>query len=348
MAQQINMMMKNTIFVGTALLAIQLLHAQSNYSIQNRIAVDGDGKWDLLTVDEIGNRLFLSHSKQVQVVDLTTKKVVGAIKDTKGVHGIALAQDLNKGFTSNGKDTSVSIFNLQTYALIKKVKVTGLNPDVILYDAFSHKVFVFNGKSKNVTVIDAASEQVVATIALDGKPELAVSDEKGKIFLNIEDKSAVYVINATTNQIDQKWSLAPGTEPTGLALDIKNNRLFAGCDNKLMVVMNAENGKVIAQLPIGEGVDGVVFDPELKRAYSSNGESGSMTVVQEVDANTFAVVENVPTQKSAKTIAINTKTHLLYLPTAEFDAPVVGEDGKEGKAKVKPGTFVVLEIGTKK
>ena len=336
--------MKKPLTLITAFALVQLMSAQSNYSVQSKIAVDGDGKWDLVSLDESSNRLFISHGKQVQVVDLNTKKVVGSIKDTKGVHGIAIAVDEKKGYTSNGKDTSVTIFNLDTYAVIKKLKVTGLNPDVILYDAFSHKVFCFNGKSKNITVIDAVADQIVATIPLDGKPELAVSNEKGKIFLNIEDKSAVYVINTTAMTVDQKWPLAPGSEPTGLALDLQNNRLFAGCDNKMMVVMDAENGKVITNLPIGEGVDGVVFDPTLKRAYSSNGESGTITVVQEVDANNFKVLENIPTQKSAKTIAINTKTHKLYLPAAEFDAPAATEDGKEAKAKIKPGSFVVLEV----
>jgi len=341
---QIKKTMRKSLTLITAFALTQWMSAQSNYSIQSRIAVEGDGKWDLVTLDESSNRLFLSHGKQVQVLDLNTKKVIASIKDTKGVHGIAIATAEKKGYTSNGKDTSVTIFNLDTYAVIKKLKVSGINPDVILYDAFSHKVFCFNGKSKNITVIDAVSDQIVSTIALDGKPELAVSNEKGKIFLNIEDKSAVYVINTTTMTVDQKWPLAPGSEPTGLALDLQNNRLFAGCDNKMMVVMDAENGKVITNLPIGEGVDGVVFDPTLKRAYSSNGESGTITVVQEVDANNFKVLENIPTQKSAKTIAINTKTHKLYLPAAEFDAPKPTEDGKEAKAKIKPGSFVVLEV----
>jgi DNA-binding beta-propeller fold protein YncE len=239
------------------------------------------------------------------------KKVVGTIPDTKGVHGIALAKDLNKGFINNGRDTSVTVFDLKTSEVITKVKVTGNNPDAIFYDPFTHKVFTFNGRSSNSTVIDANSNKVIGTIDLPGKPEFSVTDGKGKVYVNLEDKSQICLINPTTLKIETTWSIAPGEEPSGLAIDPKDHRLFTVCGNKLMIVVNADNGNVVVKLDIGDRVDGVAYDPGLKRIYSSNGE-GTMTVVQEVNKNTYKVLENFPTQKGAKTITLNPKTHRIY------------------------------------
>ena len=321
--------------------------AQSNYKITNNIPVSGNGGWDYITIDEAANRLYVSHGNEMNVVDIVTKSLIGTIPDTKGVHGIALAKDLGKGFISNGRDTSVTIIDLKTLKFTAKVKVTGTNPDAILYDPFSQKVFTFNARSSNSTVIDAKTNKVIGTIHLIGKPEFSVTDLKGKIYVNIEDKNSICVIDVNALKVEKTWSIAPGDAPSGLAIDIKNHRLFSVCENKLMVVVDSDNGKVITTLKIGEGVDGVSFDPGLNRAYSSNGE-GTITVVQEKDANTFTVLENVMTQKGARTITVNTKTHKLYLPTAVYgEAPAATAQNPYPRAAIKPGTFTVLEIGLK-
>ena len=316
-----------------------LLRAQSGYKVNNQIHLEGDGGWDYLSVDEAAGRLYVSHSSMALVVDLKTGKQVGKIPDTNGIHGIAIATNLNKGFTSNGRDSSVTVFDLKTLAITGKIKVTGKNPDAILYDVFSQKLFTFNGGSSNATVIDAKQNKVIGTISLDGKPEFPASDGKGKIFVNIEDKSEISVINATTLKVEKSWSVAPGEEPSGLALDNETHRLFSVCGNKLMVVSDAEAGKVVTTLPIGDRCDGVAFDPSLKRAYSSNGD-GTITVVQEENKDKFKVLENIVTQKGARTIAVNKTTHHLYLPTAEFEKAPEGNHSPV----IKPKTFVILDI----
>ncbi len=286
----------------------------------------------------------MSHATQVQVVDLNTSQLAGTIPDLKGVHGIALAHDLNKAFISCGRDSSVVIIDLKTLKFISKVKVTGANPDAILYDSFSKKVLTYNGGSANATVLDAISYHVVKTIPLDGKPEFSVTDGKGHIYVNNEDNSMIYVINANTWTVENKWSIAPGEEPTGLAFDKVNHRLFSVTDGK-MIIIDSETGKMVANLPIGQRVDGVMFDPAKKRAYSSNGE-GSVTVVEEMNKNEFRVVETIVTQPGARTIGINTKTHRIYLPTAEYNpAPNPTTENPKPRPTIKPGTFTILEIG---
>lgn len=334
--------------VFIALVCFELfVHAQatkSQYTIANKIPVAGDDWWDYLTMDESTGRLFISHGIQVQVLDVEKRTVIGAIPDTRGVHGIALAQDLNKGFTSNGRDTSVTVFNLQTLSVIRKIKVTGANPDAILYDPFMHRVFTFNGGSSNSTVIDANTNEVIGTIELDGKPEFAVIDEQGRVFVNIEDKSEVSRLNPSTMSVEKTWKVSPGEEPSGLAIDKVSHRLFIVCDNKLMVIMDAQNGNIITTLPIGERVDGCAFDPVLKRAYSSNGE-GTLTVVQEENENKFSLIENVPTQKGARTIAVDAKTHHLYLPAAEYlPTPAATTENPHPRPPIKPNSFVVLDV----
>jgi DNA-binding beta-propeller fold protein YncE len=313
----------------------------SGYAILNKFHVEGDGGWDYLTVDEPTGRVFISHGMTVNVVDEKDGKNLGIIPDTKGVHGIAIAGDLNKAFISNGRDTSVTVIDLKTLAFRERIKITGQNPDCILYDQFSHKVFTFNGRTANSTVIDALSGKVLGTIPLDGKPEFSQTDGKGNIFVNIEDKSEITVINAQTMKVDKVWSIAPGEEPSGLALDNENHRLFSVCGNKLMVVSDAIAGKVITTLPIGDGCDGVAFDPALKRAYSSNGE-GTMTVVQEVSKDEYKVLETVPTQPGARTITVDKKTHHLFLSTAEYNAPDPAAQNR--RPSVKPATFTLLDI----
>jgi DNA-binding beta-propeller fold protein YncE len=317
---------------------------KSAYKIADKIHLDGDGGWDYLVVDDSTSRLYVSHSTVVQVVDLKKNKVIATIPDTKGVHGIALAEDLNKGYISNGKDTSVTVFDLKKLKTITKIKVTGNNPDAILYDPFSHRVFTFNGKSSNSTVIDANSDKVIETINLPGKPEFSVTNLKGKIYVNIESKSQVCQINAMTLKIEKTWSVLPGKEPSGMAIDIEDHQLFIVCSNALMGILDVRGSKIMSDIKIGYGVDGVVYDPELKRIYTSNGD-GTMTVVQKENKTTFKVLENFPTQKGARTIALNPKTHRLYLPVAEYDAaPPETSENPHPRPTPKPGTFTILVI----
>ncbi|MGA2507726.1 MAG: YncE family protein [Chitinispirillaceae bacterium] len=328
-------------------LFVTSLNAQtsvSRYKIASKIHVEGEGGLDYLTVDDSTGRLFVSHGTIVQVVDTKTGKLIGTIPNTIGVHGIALAQDLNKGFISNGKDSSVTIFNLKTLEFITKVPVTGQNPDAILYDKFSQSVFAFNGKTVNATVINAKTNKVISTIILEGKPEFPASNGSGTIYVNIEDKSLVEVINVQTLKVENKWPLTPGEEPTGMAIDNETHRLFIGCSNKLLVVLDAQTGKVDTTLPIGDHVDAIAFDPGNKRAYSSNGD-GTLTVVQEENKDSFKVIENIVTQKGARTLALNGKTHHLYLPTAEFGPPLspTAENPKP-RPTIKPGSFVILDV----
>jgi DNA-binding beta-propeller fold protein YncE len=328
-------------------LSVTVLHGQntgSEYKIVDKISLPMDGGWDYLSVDEAGSRLFVSHSAIVQVVDLKTGKLAGTVNETPGVHGIAIAPDLNKAFISVGRSALVKVINLQTLEVIADVKVTGQNPDAIIYDQFSKRVFTFNGGSSNSTVLDAVTNVVVGTIALEGKPEFPASDGKGKMYVNIEDKSLISVIDVKSMKVEKSWPIAPGEEASGLAIDNENHRLFAVCSNKLMVVVNAVDGHVITSLPIGGGCDGVKFDPGMKRAYSSNGE-GTMTVVQEINKDSFKVLENVPTMPGARTIAVDTRTHHLYLPTAEYNpAPAATTDNPRPRRTMKPGTFVILDV----
>jgi YVTN family beta-propeller protein len=341
-------MKKIIIIISCTLLIVNFLcfgqKDKVKYKIVNKFSVEGDGGWDYLTLEESTGRLFISHGMVTQVVDCMTGKLLGTISNTNGVHGIALDQEDNKVFISCGRDSTVTILNLKTLEFISKVKVTGANPDAILYDKFSHRVFVFNGRSSNATVIDSKSNRAIATISLTGKPEFSVSDENGKVYVNIEDKSQIAVIDSKNLKVENTWSLAPGEEPSGLALDNTTHRLFAVCDNKKMVVMDAQNGKLITALEIGESVDGCVFDPGLKRAYSSNGE-GTVTVIQEESANKFHVLNTIQTNKGARTICIDNRTHHIYLPTAEFGpTPLQTKENPHPRPVIKPGTFTILDI----
>jgi YVTN family beta-propeller protein len=324
-----------------------ILYAQpqhTTYKVSRTFSLPGDGGWDYLTVDETAGRLFVSHGTMVQVVDLKSGKLAGTIENTIGVHGIALAPELNKGYISDGRDSSVTVINLKTLCTVATVKVTGQNPDAILYDPFSSQVFVFNGRSSDATVLDARMDKVVATIPLDGKPEFAVTDNNGSIYVNIEDKSQVARINAKTLNVEAWWPLAPGEEPTGLALDNKAHRLFAACANDIVVVMDAFDGQVITTVPIGEGCDGVKFDPGTKRIFSSNG-IGTLTVIQEKDADNYSVFGNYRTQEGARTLAVDTLTHRVYLSVADvMPAEKAAAANVHTRRLIKPGTFKVLEM----
>jgi YVTN family beta-propeller protein len=316
----------------------------SEYKIVNRIKLPGTGGWDYLSVDETYNRLFVSHGTVVVVADLSSGQLAGTIEETPGVHGIAIAPDLNKAFISVGRSAAVKVIDLKTLSVITDITGTGKNPDAIMYDPFTKRVFTFNGGSADATVIDAVTNQIIATIPLDGKPEFPVSDGKGKIYVNNEDKSLIAVIDAKALKVEKTWSIAPGEEPSGLALDNETHRLFSVCSNKLMMVIDAIDGHIVTSLPIGDGCDGVKFDPELKRACSSNGE-GTMTVVQEVDKDNFKVLENFPTMPGARTLALDIRTHHIYMPSAEFEpAPAPTTENPRPRRTVKPDTFTVLDI----
>ncbi|HVO76795.1 MAG TPA: YncE family protein [Candidatus Bathyarchaeia archaeon] len=326
---------------GAVALAAQT--SVSQYRIANRIHVEGDGFWDYVTVDDAAARLYLSHGMVVNVVDLKTLKSIATIQDTKGVHGIAIARDLNKGFITCGRDSCVAVVALDSLKVAARVP-TGRNPDAVLYEPSTHRVFAYNGGSGSATVIDAKTNAVLGTIALDGKPEFSAADGKGNVWVNIEDKSMVAEIDALTMKVKARWPIAPGEEPSGMALDAATRRLFIVCSNKLMIVMDADKGSVVANLPIGDRCDGTAFDPGLKRAYSSNGD-GTLTVVQEIDKDNFKVLENVATQRGARTIAVDATTHHVYLPTAEFGpAPAPTPEHPRPRPTVLPGSFVVLDV----
>ena len=326
------------------LAAAAVAAAGPGYHIIATYKLGGDGGWDYLTLDAAARRLYISRATHVMVVDADSGKSVGDIADTPGVHGIALAPELGRGFVSNGREGTVSIFDPKTLATSSKVKV-GDNPDAILYDSASKRVFAFNGRSQDATALDAAKGTVLGTIKLGGKPEFAASDGKGEIFVNIEDKSELLAIDPNKLEVKTRWPLAPCTEPSGLALDRKNRRLFVGCDNKMMAVVNADNGKVITTLPIGEGVDATWFDDETNLAFASCGE-GVLTVVREESPDKFSVAENVPTQQGARTMALDSKTHNVWVVTAKFGPPPAATpDNPHPRRSIVPDTFVALVIG---
>ncbi|HEY6769721.1 MAG TPA: YncE family protein [Candidatus Sulfotelmatobacter sp.] len=319
--------------------------AAPGYHILNTYKVGGDGGWDYLTVDANARRLYISRATRVMVLDADSGKSVGEIADTPGVHGIALAPELGRGFTSNGREGTVSIFDIKTLATSDKVKV-GENPDAILFDPATKRVFTFNGRSHDSTAIDAANGTVLGTIKLDGKPEFAASDGKGEIFVNIEDKSELVAIDPNKLEVKAKWPLAPCESPSGLAMDKKNRRLFVGCDNQMMAVVNADSGKVITTLPIGEGVDATAFDDGTGMAFASCGESGVLTVVHEDSPDKFRVAENVTTEKGARTLALDSKTHNVFVVTAKFGPPPAATaDNPHPRRSIVADSFVVIVAG---
>jgi DNA-binding beta-propeller fold protein YncE len=308
------------------------------YHITNTFHIKSGGGYDYTTVDSLSDNLYLSHGTQVNIVNKTTGDSIGVIPTEKDVHGIALVHALGKGYISNGGANSALVFDLKTNQVLGHVP-TGMFADGIFYDDFSKKVITCNGRGKNMTVIDPATDQAVATIQLTGWPETAVSDGKGKIYVNNAEKSEIDVIDATTYKIINTWPIAPGKGASGLAIDRKTMRLFAGCDNKLLIVMNATNGKVVAALPIDDECDAVGFDVKLKTVYSSNGE-GTLTVIKELSPNKFVVAQVLKTEKGARTQAVDQITHNVYLPTADFKP----KGPKDFRPASIPGTFRVLVV----
>jgi hypothetical protein len=313
--------------------------AGSGYHVIKTIPIGGEGGWDYVYVDSAARRVYVSRGTHVVVVDADTYAVVGDIPDTQGVHGIAIASDLGRGFTSNGRADSVTIFDLKTLKSIGSVK-TDANPDAILYEPVTKRVFTFNGRGKNATAISAADGSVVGTIPLNGKPEFAAADGKGTIYVNNEDTSDLYHLDAQSLKELHHWPLAPCKSPSGLAMDVANRRLFSVCDEKVMAVVNADTGKVVATPTICEGPDAAGFDPSTGYAFASCGD-GNLTVIHEDSTDKFTVVENVPTKRSARTMGLDLKTHNIFLPAADFDPPAPGER----RGKMKPGSFVLVVVG---
>jgi DNA-binding beta-propeller fold protein YncE len=310
----------------------------SGYHVGKIIPVGGEGFWDYATVDSDARRLYVSHGTHVVVLDADTQAIVGDIPDTQGVHGIAIASEFGRGFVSDGRANNITMFDLKTLKTLETIPA-GTNPDAIIYDPASKRVFAMNGRSANITVVNAADGKVVGTVAVGGKLEFAAADGKGTIFVNVEDKSELVHIDAEKLTILHRWPLAPCTEPSGLAMDPKTRRLFVGCDNKMMAIVNADTGKIITTVPTGDGTDANAFDPGTEFAFSSNGE-GTLSVVHEDSPEKFSLLENVPTKKSARTMALDLKTHNIFLPAADFDAPAAGER----RGKMKPDSFVVVML----
>lgn len=338
--------MKNLLVKLTVIVLLTIPFSQisaqktSGYKLTQTFHIASAGGWDYIAVDENSNRLYVSHGTQVNILDKSTGDSLGVIANTTGVHGIAFNAALGKGYTSNGRLNTVSVFDLKTAKVLSSIS-TGENPDAIMYDEFSKKIITCNGRSKDLTIIDPVTEKVIATIPVGGKPETAVSDNMGKLYVNSEDKNEIVVVDMIKNTVINHWSLLPGEEPTGLVIDLKTKRLFATCD-KLLVAMDATNGKIVGQLPIGEGCDGAAFDPSSNLIFTSNG-SGTVTVVKELSANNFVVLETIPTKKSARTITIDTKTHKLYLPAADMEA-VPADAPKGTRPKMIAGSFQVLVL----
>jgi DNA-binding beta-propeller fold protein YncE len=310
----------------------------SGYHVAKTIRVGGEGFWDYIVVDPLGRRIYVSHGTHVVVLDADTEAVVGDIPDTQGVHGIAVASEFGRGFVSNGRTNNVTMFDLKSLKTLGVIP-TGTNPDSIIYDPATKRVFAMNGRSGDITAINAADGKVAGNAPVGGKLESAVADGKGSLFVNVEDRSELVQVDAEKLTLLHRWPLAPCTDPSGLAMDAKTRRLFAGCDNNMMAVVNADTGKIVTTLPTGKGTDANGFDPGTGFAFSSNGE-GTVTVVHEDSPDHFTLVENVPTKASARTMAVDLKTHALFLPAADFDAPAPGER----RGKMKPDSFVVLML----
>ncbi len=331
--------MKKIVLAGLIGLAAMVGRAEEPYHFIKEIPIAGDGGWDYLAVDSAAQRLYVSHATRVVVLDLSKDAVVGEITNTPGVHGIALAPKLNRAFVSNGKESKISVVDSQTLQTLFKVD-TGANPDCILFVPGKNEVYAFNGRGQSATVIAADTGKIVATIPLGGKPEFAQCEPKtGRIFNNLEDKSEVAVIDAESHQVVTNWLIAPGESASGMAIDRKHHHLFLGCDNHLMAMMDSTSGKILATVPIGEGVDANAFDPKTHFAFASCGDG--TTTIARADGDTLTVVQVLKTEPSARTLALDPATHKIYLAAAKFDAPAAGQR----RGKMVPGTFKILVYG---
>ena len=326
--------------------------AAPNYHLLQKVTLGGEGGWDYLSVDPAARRLYISRGSHVMVLDADTEKVVGDIPNTNGVHGIAIASKLGRGFTSNGRDNSVTIFDLKTLKTLGTVTV-GTGPDCIVYEPKTQRVFTFNGRSNDATAIDAKSGKVLGTIALGGRPEYAVVDGAGMIYDNLESTSEVVAIDASALTVKKRWSVAPAESPSGIAMDAKTRRLFSVCDGGKMAISDADTGKVVETASIGDGPDAAAFDPGTGLAFSSNGQDGTLTVLSPTQlhlhllgapvAERYFAAQTVPTQAGARTMALDTKTHRVFLVTATPDTTDPNATGR--RRSYVPGTFTLLVVG---
>ncbi len=336
--------MKCTKLFLLGLSALLSCPAADDFKMGRRIPLPGDGSWDYLTVDAPSRRLYVTHGTRVHVLDLDLKTVVGEIAPTPGVHGVALAPDLNRGFTSNGVDATVTVFDLKTLATLQSLKVPGTKPDSILYDAFTRRVFTFNGDSGNSTAFDAATGEVLGTVDLGGGPEFAVSDGAGNCYVNLEEEAVVVRLDPQKLAVTARWPLAPGAAATALALDRANHRLLSACRSKNLMVLNSDTGAIVANLPIGGGADAIALDPAHKRAYVGCGQ-GEVTVIDWTDADHYQVEAHIPTPVGAKTLAFDPKENRVYVSVAQFEpAPAPTGEMSAPKAPILPGTFGLLVI----
>jgi YVTN family beta-propeller protein len=335
---------KKFILLFGCLLAAKLAVIAQSTSLQvlQTFHIASAGGWDYLEIGPVNDWLYVSHGTQVNIINKKTGDSVGVIPNTTGVHGITFDVANQKGFTSNGRLNSVTVFDMNSNKVLAEI-ATGQNPDAILYEPFSKRIITCNGRSKSLTIIDPVNNKVVDSVPIGGKPETAVSDGAGRLYVNNEDKNEIVVVDTKTFKVLHHWSIEPGEGPTGLAYDKETNRLFAGCE-KLLMVIDAGSGKIVDKITIGDGCDGVAFDPATKNIYTSNGQDGTLTVIHEETASKFTVVENVQTKAGARTICLDRQTHLIYLPTAEFE-PATGNQNE--RPKVKAGTFQVLVVGKK-
>lgn len=310
---------------------------RSQYQVLQHYKLGGEGGWDYLTFDPAAHRLYIARSTRVMVVDTGSGKLVAEIPDTAGVHGVALVEDMNRGFTSNGRDNSVTVFSLDTLKPETKLAV-GEGPDAIVYDPGSKRVFTFNGRGKSATAIDATEKKVVGAIDLEGRPEFAAPDGAGRMYVNLEDKSELVLFDSRKLTVLQRWPLAPCEQPTGLAFDPPHRRLFVGCRNRKLAVVNADTGAVVTTLPIGQGVDAVAFDPQLRWVFASNWD-GTLTLVHQDSPDKYTVVDNVQTAVGARTMALDPKSHRVFLVTAKY------QDSATDRRATVPDSFELLVVG---
>jgi YVTN family beta-propeller protein len=319
--------------------------AQEPYQFLNEIPIGGEGGWDILTIDSTASRLYLSHATKVVVVDLNKNAVAGEIADTPGVHAFVPVPELQRGFSSNGKESKSSVVDLKSLTTISKID-TGESPDALVYDSKHGEVYIFNHRGSSVTVIDAKTSKVAATISLDGGPEFAAVDPTAnRVYVNIEDKSEVAAIDTAKHEVVAHWPLAPGEEPSGIALDAAHHRLFSTCHNKMMTMLDTQSGKVVGTAPIGAGVDGAAFDDSTQLVFASCGE-GVTTILKEETPQKLTVVQTLKTERGARTMALDPKTHRIYLPSAQFQPPPLPSPGASpSRPTIVPNTLKLLVYG---
>jgi YVTN family beta-propeller protein len=329
---------------ATAGFAAAQAQKPGGYHLLRKFVLGGEGGWDYMALDSRTRLLYVTHGNAVEILNVDTGVKFDPITGLQGVHGVAFAPERNRGYISNGRGNSVSVFDLKTNKVLEEIPSSGQNPDAIMYEPFSGRVFTFNGRTANATAIDAATDKVVGTVDIGGKPEFAVTDGKGTIFVNNEDGSEVVAFDATSLDVKKRWSIAPGEGPSGLAIDLGHKRLFSVCD-KIMVVSDYENGQVVATVPIGSRPDAARYDPGTGLVFASNGE-GTLTVVRQASADQYEVLETVPTARGARTMELDPKTHNVFVVTAEFGpTPEPTQEQPRPRPKVVPGSFMVLEYG---